>query len=541
MARYVTSGAQYNPFDFNAMWKSAEYATQAHHAQAAQFAALAEQISPLETMKYNPVDANDYQQVQQYNQQLNDALSKFQKQGLSGGSFQNFLQLSKDYSSKIKPLELGLQQRKAYDALNSQIVANDQTAVIVKKGSDIPLSEFIKGGVTPQAVSGARVQQQVAAITSKIAQQFNGKIDVQSINKYFDLYLSQAGYKLDDVLNFMQNPYAVNEKNQMLNTIIEGVLHSTQGFDALDANGQAYIREQARQGAWGAVGNTTPSMQSSMYFENRRDQREQEANARAWNADAREQAKFDIEMDFIKAKTDQAQANADFKNRTGATPVAGPAKSFNVPLDAKTIARNKELKDEYDQYIKDKANGKNPKQPKLMRDLRMTSDQQYGDYLKQNYSSNAYQKTSITPNSTAEFTNFASSMSQPVYTSFPEVRRNNNSTKKSLAEWIEIDPKKYKSFAAYAIDNFEYSIDPRKGAANGLQIYDRKEGNTYYMPYSAFGTATSNLIKENLKAIEYAKTDSRYGNNESLRDSDISTMYMNILNIIYSTTLNPNK
>ena len=68
----------------------------------------------------------------------------------------------------------------------------------------------------------------------------------------------------------------------------------------------------------------------------------------------------------------------------------------------------------------------------------------------------------------------------------------------------------YKSFAAYAIDNFEYSIDPRKGAANGLQIYDRNKGDTYYMPYSAFGTATSNLIKENLKAIEYVKTDSRY-------------------------------
>ena len=54
MARYVTSGAQYNPFDFNAMWKSAEAATQAHYAQGAQFASMAEQMSPYEALKYNP-------------------------------------------------------------------------------------------------------------------------------------------------------------------------------------------------------------------------------------------------------------------------------------------------------------------------------------------------------------------------------------------------------------------------------------------------------------------------------------------------------
>ena len=205
MARYVTSGARYNPFDFNAMWKTAEAATQAHYTQGAQFAALAEQMAPYETLKYNPVDAEDYKQVTQYNQQLNDAVTKFQKQGLSGGSFNNFLQLSKNYSTNIKPLEIGLKQREQYNNIVMQQQVADSTYEPVRTANQISLREFAKGGVTPYGVSGARVQQEVATIMNRIATEPNSDITIQSINKYYNLIKSRTGYTMDEVLRYIND------------------------------------------------------------------------------------------------------------------------------------------------------------------------------------------------------------------------------------------------------------------------------------------------------------------------------------------------
>ena len=267
MARYVTSGARYNPFDFNAMWKSAEAATQAHYTQGAQFAALAEQMAPYETLKYNPVDAEDYKQVTQYNQQLNDAVTKFQKQGLSGGSFNNFLQLSKNYSTNIKPLEIGLKQREQYNNIVMQQQVADPTYEPVRTANQISLREFAQGGVTPYGVSGARVQQEVATIMSRIATEPNSDITIQSINKYYNLIKSRTGYTMDDVLKFINDPNASDQKTKIMKSIVDGVVLSQKGYSELTPEAQQRIYSYGLKGAYGAVGTTHQEVKESQWYQ----------------------------------------------------------------------------------------------------------------------------------------------------------------------------------------------------------------------------------------------------------------------------------
>ena len=79
MARYATTTSQYTPFSFDAIWKASESLTQAHHQQAAEFAKMDAQLSPLQSLQYNPVDANEYNVIKNYTEQLQNSSLKFQR------------------------------------------------------------------------------------------------------------------------------------------------------------------------------------------------------------------------------------------------------------------------------------------------------------------------------------------------------------------------------------------------------------------------------------------------------------------------------
>lgn len=529
MARYVTSGAQYNPFDFNAMWKSAEAATQAHYAQGAQFAAMAEQMSPYEALKYNPVDANDYAQVQQYNKQLEDSLAKFQKNGLSGGSFQSFLQLSKDYATKIKPLEIGMKNRAEYDAYNKQIYANDQTAEIIKKGSDIPLSEFAKGSIMPKYVSGAKVQQQVAQIVSKFAQQPGDQIDIQSLNQYYDVIKQNTGLKFEEVLAYMKDPNMTSPKIQILNSIVQGVLNSTNGYSELNKEAKDRITTQAMTGVWNAVGTQQNNVVESQYWK-------KDASARAWAGENRLQEQWGYQKGLIESQINLNNAKANKASNLPYTfTTTGPIKPFGNVTGVELV---EEKRNAYNEYMNYKNDPKNHKRPKAI-DKSGLTEKDYEAKVKAEFDNTVFEKQriAINPNSNDERETFALNFFNKKEILDAPVTRRGGSSKTTfrniIPDKILKDPNKLKQYMAnnFSVELNYATADPKAG----LIIRNVDNDAVYYMPYSTFGSTAQNFINGNLEAIRRARIDPQVQNKE-----EVVSSYMGaILNIIYSNTVEP--
>ena len=542
MARYVTSGAQYNPFDFNAMWKSAEAATQAHYAQAAQFATMAEQMAPMESLKYNTVDANDYAQVQQYNQQLNDALNKFQKNGLGGGSFQNFLQLSKDYATKIKPLEIGLQQRANYDNIILQMKVKDPSIETPRLGKDIALSEFARGSVIPKAISGVQVQQEVAQIAAKFAQQSGDNIDIQSLNKYYDVIKQQTGLTFNEVMAYMKDPNNSAPKTQILNSIVRGVLLSKDGFNELSPEAQQRISQYAMQGAWNAVGTTQNNVTKSNYFD-------EQANARGWAGIRMAQEEQDLKNEYTRSliAKNYAQANNAGGNKYDFS--VGPIRPYSNITGTEHIEEVRQEYDDFMQYKRDvvkwsKPNHggltKKPSPPKAFTKSGLR-ESDYERYITEKKDNTVYerQRYQILPNSDEEKDKFYGSFfGDPNKLDIPITRRGGNS-KTTLRDII---PDKIlnneQAFTKYMRNNF--AIELNYGTADpehGLIIRNTNNDAVYYMPYSAFGSDLNNLVNNQLKLIKMYKAHPTLSNDE--KETMITSAMGWILNDIYSTTKEP--
>ena len=535
MARYVTSGARYNPFDFNAMWKAAEAATQAHYAQGAQYATLAEQISPLESLKYNPVDANDYAQVQQYNQQLNDSLAKFQKNGLSGGSFQDFLQLSKNYATNIKPIEIEVKLRAEFDNILKQIAVNDHTAEFVKKGSDIPLSEFAKGSVMPEFVSGDQVQKQVALIVSKFAQQSGDQVDIESLNKYYDVIRTTTGLTYDQVLAFMKDPNMSEPKAQILNSIVQGVLGSTKGFDRLNPEAQARITQQAMNGVWNAVGTQQRNVTKSNYFD-------EQANARGWAQikTEREQQALANELTKSKIAYNYSRANGNYDFSTG------PIIPYGQTSNTEKVDQVRTDYNEFMQYKRDLvkySKGELKKHPHMPSGYKKSglSAKDYEAKITKDKDNTVFenQRYHILPNSDKGKDEFYSSFFNNAQLLNTEVTQRGGSSKTTLSKVMGSQKGKSKEqYLKYLRDNFTVELDYGTATPdNGLIIRNAEHGQVYYMPYSAFGSIANNLIKTQLEGIKRIKEDPAIPDED--KATRIGSNMETILNIIYSRTIEP--
>ena len=526
MARYVTSGARYNPFDFNAMWKTAEAATQAHYTQGAQFAALSEQMAPYETLKYNPVDSADYQQVTQYNQQLNDAVTKFQKQGLSGGSFNNFLQLSKNYSTNIKPLEILLKQREQYNNIVMQQQVADSTYEPVRTGNQISLREFASGGVTPYGVSGARVQQEVANIMTRIATQPNSDIAIKELNKYYNEFISQTGYTMDEVLRYINDPNASDQKSKILKSIVDGVVTSQKGFNELSPEAQNRIYEQARRGAYGAVGTTKQEIKESNWYQ----------KAQLYytgRADTRAQEMHDINKEYLQSKTNLNNAKAANGGYSGSEfkpDKASPVKAYtSINFD-----KAADINQEYQEKITAWMNYKNKKGKKP--DTGGLSDNAYEFKLLEMRDEVLLQtaKYGLVGNTPKERKDFVEGILTPNFRTMD--LKNQKGKTKSIYDIYEKRDSKYKDYSIEEyLTNFGtfYTTPTDPNYANGLLL--DINGDTYTIPYSVFGDVAKKVIQTNIDNIkEILKIPSTQRNDKNYYDINSATW--NIMNTIYSTT-----
>lgn len=286
MARYATTQSQYTPYSFENLWKSSEYLTQQHQAAAANFAQLDAQASPLQVLQNNPVDANEYNVVKNYMQQLQTSADKFQKQGLRGGAFQDFVNLNRNYTTTVKPIETALGQRNAYAAVQSEMKVKDNSIQFTKRPTDISLKEFMSGTVTPEFISGAQVQQEVGAIASQIAQQLQ-TTDVKQLNKYYIEFQHKYGLDLQEIQKQL-----TADPNSALMTIINKVVTKYPEYQKMNDFGKAAILEYAKQGAYQALGKTVPQVQDSQYIS-------QQQLGLAYRDDKRKQQIHDITLNGI--------------------------------------------------------------------------------------------------------------------------------------------------------------------------------------------------------------------------------------------------
>lgn len=316
MARYATTQSQYTPYSFENLWKASEYLTQQHQIAAANFAQLDSQASPLQVLQNNPVDANEYGVVKNYMQQLQTSADKFQKQGLRGGAFNDFVQLNRNYTTTIKPIETALGQRNAYAAVQAEMKLKDNSIQFTKRPTDISLKEFMSGTVTPEFISGAQVQQEVGMIASQIAEQLQ-TTDVKQLNKYYLEFQHKYGLNLQEIQQQL-----TSDPNSALMTIVNGVISKYPQYQNMNEQSKAAIFEYAKQGAYQALGKTTPQIQQSPYFQ------EQQLGL-AYRDDKRKQQIHDITLNrLLNGTTDPPRYDSEPKTSAQAqTPKAKEIKA----------------------------------------------------------------------------------------------------------------------------------------------------------------------------------------------------------------------
>ena len=326
MARYATTQSQYTPYSFENLWKASEYLTQQHQIAAANFAQLDSQASPLQVLQNNPVDANEYGVVKNYMQQLQTSADKFQKQGLRGGAFNDFVQLNRNYTTTIKPIETALGQRNAYAAVQAEMKLKDNSIQFTKRPTDISLKEFMSGTVTPEFISGAQVQQEVGMIASQIAEQLQ-TTDVKQLNKYYLEFQHKYGLNLQEIQQQL-----TSDPNSALMTIVNGVISKYPQYQNMNEQSKAAIFEYAKQGAYQALGKTTPQIQQSPYFQ------QQQLNL-SISANNREQEKWDITKKALLGQ--QSPPRYDSEPKTSAQAQTSKAKEIKAKWDATNEALRK--------------------------------------------------------------------------------------------------------------------------------------------------------------------------------------------------------
>ena len=260
----LTSNAKFRPFEYSEMLAPVLMATQAHQAVEEAYGELDSQANAIGSLANETNDPVTYARYKSYEASLRNQADILAKNGLTPGSRKSLLDLKGRYAKEITPIqnaitrrrELADEQRKALLQNPTLMFQRDMNSVSYDSSLDrfLENSDYDYG----QQYSGALLTQQVSQAAGNLAKELTNYGNGKRLDAYTKTFLQQHGFTREQVLDAITNPDRVKSQ-PVLNAIVEQVVGSSGMANWADDPTMTKAYNYARQGLWGAIGQTNIS------------------------------------------------------------------------------------------------------------------------------------------------------------------------------------------------------------------------------------------------------------------------------------------
>lgn len=280
MANFIlNSTARFRPFSFQEMLAPVSIYTKAYNEVEDGIAELSAKANVWEGLANEQTDKKTYAKYKSFANELNKQAELLAKEGLNPSSRQNMLKMKQRYSSDIVPIENAYKRRQELIDEQRKLIAQDSTMMFNKDASTISLDDLIDNPTTTYlSYSGADLAKQVRTAASALAKEIgNNPRKWRSIldDSYYET-ITQKGipsdiiakflYNADDIIYNQRNPEEFGINNNIAQKLIEvleaplaasGIRNWKNTMSKSDWKELLpVINNYARQGLWGAVGET---------------------------------------------------------------------------------------------------------------------------------------------------------------------------------------------------------------------------------------------------------------------------------------------
>lgn len=248
--------SKFRPFEFSELLQPVLLAEQAHRELEDAYSELATKSSVWDKMTNSETDKRAHGMYSAYAKDLEQQAEELAKHGLTPSSRQSMLNMKKRYSTDIVPIEQAYKKREAQIEEQRKALLQNPTLLLSRRADTTSLDAYLDN---PQlgydAYSGALLTQQVGQAATAIAKELRDYGNGKKLDGFTRTWLQQHGFTASEVAQAINNPNDPKSSN-VLNTIVNNVMADSgiAKWASEDTLGQAY--NYARQGLWGAVGQT---------------------------------------------------------------------------------------------------------------------------------------------------------------------------------------------------------------------------------------------------------------------------------------------
>lgn len=311
MANYsLVINSQFKPFSYQEMLAPTLMATQAHQELENQYGELATKASVWEEMANEQTDPYAYKMYKTYANDLEEQAGQLAREGLNAASRRDMLNMRVRYSKEITPIEQAYTARQKQAEQQQQALLQDPTLLLSRRASTTSLDDYIRNPqLAYEAYSGKLITAQAASAASALAKEMQEKPRKwRSIlgNSYYETMM-QKGFSSQAVLQAIQdNPDAAPQ----LTRIVEDAINSSGVRDWGDQATIARAIDYAKQGLWGAVGETQYQTLDNW----RAKMAEQEAMQKRAAARAQQDKGFELNPSNIYSSRELDASEKKYKN-----------------------------------------------------------------------------------------------------------------------------------------------------------------------------------------------------------------------------------
>lgn len=246
---------KFNPFTYAEMVAPLVQYNEAYDKAQEQYSNLATQTALLENIART--DPEVYKQYQEYQSQLDDAVTSF-SQGMTSENRGALLNLNRMYASKIAPISAAYTQLDALRKEQQAIRDKDPSTYFDVDANDLTLSEVMQNPLIrhTKAISGDYLQNQVENVVKNLKNYEFSEGELESFGLPFQYRLkSKKGLDVEDVKDIIymaQN--GDRDANHFLDYIINPVLESSGVYNIQDENKRNALIGKAALGLYAGIG-----------------------------------------------------------------------------------------------------------------------------------------------------------------------------------------------------------------------------------------------------------------------------------------------
>ena len=258
MANYnLVVDSTFQPFSFERYIQPYQLYDKAYKEVEKDYTDYINKVGVWENLINQETEAEAYNQYKNYIDALEENARLLMQEGLNPTQRNNLLGMKSRYSKEIVPIEQAYAKREAQIEAQQKLRAQDPSLLLEGEASVTSLNDYLKN---PQLIykthSGAVLEQTASKAAGNLAKEMRtNPRKWQGIlgDSYYETIM-QHGLSSQDILNFMNNPKASKELDDIYTNILEssGIKNWANYEDIKDK-----VDEHITRGFWSAIGTTS--------------------------------------------------------------------------------------------------------------------------------------------------------------------------------------------------------------------------------------------------------------------------------------------